>query len=127
MSALRKRIAGRSFDEVVEATKAALATEGFGVLTEIDARATFKKKLDVDFPPFLMLGACNPPLALRALIEAPEVGTLLPCNVVVRAVDGEIEVHAVDPERLLAAVDRPSLGPVAREVSARLVRVIAAI
>lgn len=105
---------------------AALKTEGFGVLTEIDVRETLKKKLDVDFRPYKILGACNPPLAYRALSTAPEVGLLLPCNVVVAQVeDGVTEVSLVDPLAMLAMVAYADLKPVADESAARLDRVAA--
>jgi uncharacterized protein (DUF302 family) len=106
----------------------ALKTEGFGVLTEIDVTATLKKKLDVDFRPYKILGACNPPLAYRALTAAPEVGLLLPCNVTVaQADDGSVEVAIVDPLGLLGFVAHPELEPVAEEARQRLERVAKAL
>ena len=93
------------FDEAVERVRAELAKEGFGVLCEIDVRATLKEKLGVDSEPYLILGACNPPLAHRALEAEPEVGVLLPCNVVVYEREGESHISAVDPERMLSIVD----------------------
>jgi uncharacterized protein (DUF302 family) len=118
------RTVGLAFDDAVAATRAALAEEGFGVLTEIDVRATLKAKLGVDREPYLILGACNPPLAHRALEEEPEIGTLLPCNVVVRVEDGRTIVSAVSAEALLGMVGNPAVAPVAGEVSGRLGRVL---
>lgn len=109
---------------VIEALKA----EGFGVLTEIDVQATLKKKLDVDFRPYRILGACNPILAHRALSVAPQVGLLLPCNVTVSQVgDDVVEVGIVDPIGMLGVVDQPELTPIADEARARLSRVAAAL
>jgi uncharacterized protein (DUF302 family) len=109
---------------VVEALKA----EGFGVLTEIDVKETLKRRLDVDFRPYKILGACNPPLAYRALSAAPEVGLLLPCNVTVSQIDeGIIEVSLVDPIAMLGVAAYAELEPVAEEAAARLNRVAAAL
>lgn len=106
----------------------ALKAEGFGVLTEIDVQATLKQKLGVDFRPYKILGACNPPLAHRALVTAPEVGLLLPCNVTVSlAADGLIDVSLVDPLGMLGVVANPALEPIAVEARARLERVTAAL
>ena len=116
------------FETALERTVAALKAEGFGVLTEIDVKETLKKKLDVDFRPYKILGACNPPLAYRALSTAPEVGLLLPCNVVVAQVaEGEIEVSLVDPLAMLGVVAYADLKPVAEDAGARLDRVAAAL
>ena len=94
------------------------------VLTEIDVKETLKKKINVDFPPYKILGACNPPLAHRALTAAPEVGLLLPCNVTVRQLEnGEVEVGLVDPLAMLGVVANPELQPIADEAAARLKRV----
>jgi uncharacterized protein (DUF302 family) len=114
-----------NFDDAVARATAALKTEGFGVLTEIDVKETLKKKLDVNFRPYKILGACNPPLAYRALNTAPEVGLLLPCNAVVSYVeDNMTEVAIIDPLSMLGFVDHPDLEPVAEEARTRLDRVV---
>jgi uncharacterized protein (DUF302 family) len=115
------------WDDAVQRTRDELAKEGFGVLTEIDVRATMRKKLDVEFRPYVILGACNPPLAHRALIAEPGVGLLLPCNVVVYAGDqpGECVVAVIDPLPQFQLTGRADLEPVAREVRERLERVLA--
>jgi len=106
----------------------ALKAEGFGVLTEIDMKETLKKKLGVDFRPYKILGACNPPLAHRALTVAPEVGLLLPCNVTVSQVEDRVtEVSLVNPLAMLGVVANLELEPVAQEARARLERVAAAL
>lgn len=118
----------KAFDEALAQVIAALKVEGFGVLTEIDVKDTLKKKLDVDFRPYKILGACNPPLAYRALSAAPEVGLLLPCNVTVSYVEDSVtEVAIIDPLSMLGFVQRPDLEPVAEEARARLDRVAAAL
>ena len=117
----------RDFDEVVAATRQALAGEGFGVLTEIDVQATMKAKLDVDREPYVILGACNPALAHKALSAEAELGVLLPCNVVVYRVDGRTRVSAVAASEMLGMVGNPALEPIAAEVSERLGRVLVAI
>ena len=118
----------KSFDEALAQVTAALKTEGFGVLTEIDVKETLKKKIDVDFRPYKILGACNPPLAYRALSTAPEVGLLLPCNVTVSYVEDNLtEVAIIDPLSMLGIVNHPDLEPVAEEARARLDRVAAAL
>jgi uncharacterized protein (DUF302 family) len=104
--------------------EAALKTEGFGVLTEIDVRATLGAKLGVDWPPYLILGACNPPLAHRALEADPSVGALLPCNVVLREEAGETIIEAIDPLSALGIVDHPEVAPIATEARERLARAI---
>ncbi len=109
-------------------TRAALADEGFGVLTEIDIQATLKAKLDADVPGYKILGACNPPLAHQAMLAEPRIGVMLPCNVVLRDLgEGRTEVSAIDPVASMAAVDNADLGGVADEVRERLRRVVAAL
>jgi uncharacterized protein (DUF302 family) len=117
-----------SFDEADRRVREALKDEGFGVLTEIDVSATLKAKLDVDFPPYAILGACNPALAHQALQTEPDAGLLLPCNVVVRALpDGQTLVEALDPVTQLGVGDSPELAEVARDARDRMRRVIDAI
>lgn len=116
------------FDAAVERVTAALQHEGFGVLTTIDIRETLRKKLDVDFRPYTILGACNPGFAHRALQSEPHIGAMLPCNVVVQdAGDGRTEVAAVDPVASMAAVENEALGAVAAEVRDKLRRVVDAL
>ena len=116
------------FDSALARVTAALKTEGFGVLTEIDVKQTLKQKLGVDFRPYKILGACNPPLAYRALTAAPESGLLLPCNVTVSQIeDGLIQVMIVDPQAMLSIVSNPELRSIAEEAQARLERVAAAL
>ena len=117
------------YEAAVEQVTAALKEQGFGVLTEIDVKATMKKKLDVDFQKYIILGACNPPLAHRALSAEPAIGLLLPCNVIVyedEAQGGSV-VSLVDPIAMLGFVDNPALAPVAQEARARLEKVAAAL
>ncbi len=118
-----------AYADAVARVRAELAKEGFGVLTEIDVRETLKKKLDVDFRPYVILGACNPPLAHRALSAEREIGLLLPCNVIVYAGDapGRSVVAALDPVAQLRLTGRGDLGPLAEEVRVRLERVIGAV
>jgi uncharacterized protein (DUF302 family) len=117
-----------SFEQATEALTQALAKEGFGVLTEIDVAATLKKKLGLERPPYKILGACNPQFAARALEMEPQIGALLPCNVVVRqGADGKTVVEFMDPNAVLGLVGRPEVAPIAAEVRARLVRVMEAL
>lgn len=114
-----------SFDDAVAHVSEALAGEGFGILTEIDLQATLKKKLDVDFGPYKILGACNPSMAYQALQEEEMIGTMLPCNVIVRGRDGgEVEVAAVDPVASMQAIENPKLAGVAQQVQAMLRSII---
>lgn len=116
-----------SYEQTLERATAALAAEGFGVLTEIDVAATLKKKLGKDMPPYKILGACNPQFAHRAIEMEPQIGALLPCNVVVRVEGGRTVVEVMDPNAVLALVDHPGVAEVAREVRSRLERVLAAL
>lgn len=116
------------FDEAIDKVTAALKGEGFGVLTEIDVQATLKKKIDVDFKKYRILGACNPHLAYKALQSEDKIGVFLPCNVVVEENDrGEIEVAAVDPIASMSSVENASLGSIATEVQAKMKRVVDAL
>ena len=114
-------------EEAIAAVTQALAKEGFGVLTEIDVAATLKKKLNLDRPPYRILGACNPQLAARALEAEPQIGALLPCNVVVRQdAAGKTVVEFMDPNAVLQLVGRPEIATLAADVRGRLERVMAA-
>ena len=117
-----------AFDDAVTRTVDALKNEGFGVLTEIDVRETLHKKIGVDFPSYRILGACNPAMAYEALKLENKVGTMLPCNVVVRDTgNGQTEVAAIDPVASMQAIDNPDLKRAAEKVRAKLERVIAAL
>ncbi len=115
------------YEQAVEKVVGALKKEGFGVLTEIDVKATLKKKLDIDFRRYVILGACNPSLAHQALNTELEIGLLLPCNVIVYEEDGGSVVSIVDPISMLGVVENPDLDSIAREARARLQRVIEAV
>jgi uncharacterized protein (DUF302 family) len=117
------------YDSAVERVRTELSKEGFGVLTEIDVRATMRKKLDVDFRPYIILGACNPPLAHQALSAEREIGLLLPCNLIVYAADspGQSVVSAMDPVAALSLAGKAEIEPLAREVRTRLERVLTAV
>lgn len=115
------------YEQAIEKVTAALIEEGFGVLTEIDVKATLKKKLDADFRKYVILGACNPPLALQALTTQLDIGLLLPCNVIVYEEDGGSVVSILDPISMLRVVDNPELDPVAEEARSRLRRVFEAL
>jgi uncharacterized protein (DUF302 family) len=115
------------YEQAVDKVIAALKTEGFGVLTEVDVKATLKKKLDADFRKYVILGACNPPLAHRALSTNLSIGLLLPCNAVVYEEGSGSVVAILDPLSMLDIVDIPELAPVAQEARERLERVIAAV
>jgi uncharacterized protein (DUF302 family) len=113
------------FDDAITRVTEELKKEGFGVLTDIDVRATMKKKLDLDFRNYRILGACNPPFAHRALMAEDKIGTMLPCNVIVQEhAPGVVEIAAVDPVASMAAVDNADLGAIAGEVRSRLQRVV---
>lgn len=112
------------FLDTVERVRDELGAEGFGVLCDIDVQATLRAKLGVESEPYVILGACNPPLAHRALEEEPELGVLLPCNVVVYERDGLVRVSAVDAERMLAIVGNDALQPIAHDVRDRLAAVV---
>ena len=116
-----------SIDEIDARTRAALAAKGFGVLTEIDVKATMKKKLDADIAPYRILGACNPKMAFQALEMEPRVGAMLPCNVIIRQVEDGVEVSAIDPVASMAAIDNAALKHVAGRVREMLADVVAAI
>lgn len=118
-----------TYEGAIEQVTAALKEQGFGVLTEIDVKATMKKKLDVDFRKYVILGACNPPLAHQALTTEPAIGLLLPCNVIVYEDEerGGAVVSLVDPLAMMGFIDNPGLGPVASEARARLEKVAAAL
>ena len=119
----RVQVAG-AFEDVLRSTRAALADEGFGILSEIDVQATMRAKLGLEREPYTILGACNPQLAHRALEAELQLGALLPCNVVVFTDGGSTHVSAVSAERMLAMVGNPALEPVAREAGERLRRVL---
>lgn len=124
-----KKTLQASIDEADTKVRDELKKEGFGILTEIDVKATLKEKLDADFRPYRILGACNPPLAHQALTSETDIGLLLPCNVVVYEGDeaGTSVVAVLDPERQLEVAGRDDLGPMAAEVKARMERVLAAL
>jgi len=114
-----------SFDNAIQKVTEALKVEGFGILTEIDIKATLKKKLDVDFYNYKILGACNPPFAYKALLAEDKIGTMLPCNVIVQEkVAGQVEVSAVDPTASMLSIENKDLQAIATEIRARLQKVI---
>lgn len=114
-----------SLEDAVERVTAALANEGFGVLTEIDVKATLRKKLDVDFRPYLILGACNPHFAHQALQAEDKIGTMLPCNVIVQQHGPDrVEVAAIDPIASMSAIENPDLGGIAEQVRKKLRNVV---
>ncbi|GAA5064886.1 DUF302 domain-containing protein [Roseibacterium beibuensis] len=115
-------LADTSLEEAERRVREALTTEGFGVLTEIDVKATMKKKIDADMDGYLILGACNPRMAWEAIGLEPRIGAMLPCNVILRSVDGGTEVSAIDPVASMAAVENPNLHAVAGQVRNMLVR-----
>lgn len=115
-----------SFEEAVSKTKVHLAAEGFGVLTEINVKQTLRKKLDVDFRKYIILGACNPTFAYQALLAENKIGTMLPCNIIVQELEsGEVEISAIDPQASMQAVDNLALTDIAAQVRRKLQKVIA--
>ncbi len=119
-----KKQTALSFTDAIEKTKEALASEGFGILTEIDVKATLKTKLDKEYDNYTILGACNPALAFEALIAERDVGVLLPCNVVVYEDEGVVWVSAIVPSVAMGFVENPLLAPIAKQVDAKLKRVV---
>ncbi len=125
MSYTFNKIIDLNYDDAIEKVTEALSVEGFGVLTTIDVKATLKKKIDVDFRPYMILGACNPGFAHKALLAEPYIGAMLPCNVIVQVNEnGKTEVSAVDPMASMMAVKNEELGAIAGEVREKLQRVI---
>jgi uncharacterized protein (DUF302 family) len=125
MSYYFSKIVNATFDEAVAKVTVELKEEGFGILTEIDVKETLKKKLNVDFKRYKILGACNPPFAYKALIAENKIGTMLPCNVIVQEIsDGRVEVTAIDPLASMQAVKNPALKDIASEISNKLKTVI---
>jgi uncharacterized protein (DUF302 family) len=113
------------FDEAIARVTEELKKEGFGVLTEIDVKATLKKKLDVDFRNYRILGACNPPFAHQALLAEDKIGTMLPCNVIVQELaPGTVEIAAIDPVASMSAVENPGLAQIGMQVRAKLQKVV---
>ncbi len=119
-----KSLPNLSFEEAIEKVTAALKQEGFGILTEIDIKATLKKKLDADFHPYKILGACNPSFAHKALNAEDKIGTMLPCNVIVQEKEGIVEVAAVNPIASMQAVENEDLADIATSVSDKLQRAV---
>lgn len=118
-------VLAEDYDVVVEKTVSALKEEGFGVLTKIDVKQTLKEKLDVDFERYVILGACNPPFAKKALEIEREIGLLLPCNLIVQELEGgKTKVAAIDPEKMFTIIENPQLELVAKEVRSKLQKVI---
>ena len=119
------KIISESFDDAIQKVTEALKAEGFGILTEIDIKTTLKKKLDVDFYNYKILGACNPPFAYKALQAEDKIGTMLPCNVIVQEkIPGQVEVSTVDPSASMQAIENKTLADIAIEIRARLQKVI---
>ncbi len=120
----KKELPKRTFEQAIQQVTEALKKEGFGVLTEIDIKATLKKKLDVDFHPYVILGACNPGFAYKALQAEDKIGTMLPCNVIVQERQGIVEVAAVNPMASMQAVENEVLAEVATQVTEKLKRMV---
>lgn len=119
-----RKLPNTGIDQAIERTKKALADQGFGVLTEIDVKKTMKAKIGADIGDYVILGACNPKMAFEALKLEPRIGAMLPCNVIVRAADGGVEVSAIDPVASMEAVDNPTLKKVAETVRGMLQTVV---
>jgi len=115
-----KTLSGVDYEDAIKRVTEALKEQGFGVLTEIDVKGTLKKKLDVDFQRYVILGACNPKLAHKALQMDPKIGLMLPCNVVVREVEGGSEVQIIDPKAMFQFIDDEAVQPIAKEAEERL-------
>ncbi len=125
MSYYFSKIMNESFDKAIVKVVISLKNEGFGVLTEIDVKETLKKKMDVDFQEYRILGACNPAFAYKALKAEDKIGTMLPCNVIVQEIsEGEVEIAAVDPVASMKAVENPALFEIAKQVQEKLRKVI---
>lgn len=124
---INRVIADATMDQVDARVRTALAAEGFGVLTEIDVQATMRKKLDKDMPGYRILGACNPTMAWQAIGMEPRVGAMLPCNVILRAITGGIEVAAIDPVASMSAIKNDDLKSIATQVRDMLGKVVAAV
>lgn len=119
------KIVDYNFDDAIDKVTEELKKEGFGVLTEIDVKATFKKKLDIDFRKYRILGACNPNFAHQAIVAESKIGTMLPCNVIVQELEnGKVEVSAVNPVASMMAIKNDTLGPIAEQVRDNLKKVI---
>lgn len=123
---INRMIRDADFDDVDARVRGALADRGFGVLTEIDVKATMKKKIDVDMDSYRILGACNPKMAYQAIGIEPRVGAMLPCNVVLRAVEGGVEISAIDPVASMQAIDNAELKSVAAQVRGMLAEAVEA-
>ncbi|MEP2773996.1 MAG: DUF302 domain-containing protein [Fulvivirga sp.] len=119
-----KTLTNVSFEEAIQKVTEALKEEGFGILTEIDVKETLKKKLDEDFRPYRILGACNPPFAHKALLAEDKIGAMLPCNVIVQQTDDGVEIAAVDPVASMQAVGNKDLAKIAEEIQSKLKSVV---
>ncbi len=124
---LDRKFTGETLADIETRTRAALAANGFGVLTEIDVQATMKKKIDVNMPGYLILGACNPAMAYQAMAMEPKVGAMLPCNVILREIEGGIEVSAIDPVASMTGIPNDDLKRVAGHVRQMLAEVLGSI
>lgn len=125
MSYYFSKILNVSFEEAISKVTDELKKEGFGILTDIDVKEALKKKLNVDFKKYRILGACNPPFAYQALLKEDKIGTMLPCNVIVQEIsEGKVEVAAIDPIASMQAIENPELGEIATQVQAKLRKVI---